>query len=572
MIESLLHINWEEFHFLRPKFLWLLVPLSVLFVFGLVLVQDQIKWKKNIAPHLRPFVIKKGSEAVKRWWQCIAFIVLSIAILGLSGPSWEKYEQPERTLETPMVILLDLSQSMMAADLQPNRLERAKFKITDFLKANPRVRVALIGYSGTAHTLVPLTNDYRIIEANLKGISTAILPYPGSDLEAGLRLSDSVFSTSEAPGTLLLLSDDFNEETFSLLQNYVNNGEVQVEILPMGTPSGAQVPAFGSSKPLRNAKGAPVLSAIDNEILQRLKSVDGIQLNALTLDNSDVSQLATRVSASLEFKDKEEESEELWKDSGLLFMVPFAFFVLLWFRKGWAIYSIVLLSSMSSCSSDKSFKDIWKTDNYRGQEHFDKGEYLEAASLFTEPMLQGVAYYKAENFGAAIEAFQKDSTAQGFYNLGLAYYKTGNLSSARVAFNKANTLDSSFVNAGINLVKTTEFIRSQQSNLLQAEEFNEGKTAENIKNTDPEDLGGGGQEATEEDMKKERKEETVATDIRMGKELDEVPEDFKGGKQDNSQKVLMRKVNDDPAMFLKKKFLYQVKKQGIKPKEHLDKW
>jgi len=78
-------------------------------------------------------------------------------------------------------------------------------------------------------------------------------------------------------------------------------------------------------------------------------------------------------------------------------------------------------------------------------------------------------------------------------------------------------------------------------------------------------LSGGGQEATEEDMKKERKEETAATDMRKGKELDELPPDFEPGQKDDSQKVLMRKVDDDPALFLKRKFQYQVKKNKLKP-------
>jgi len=87
-----------------------------------------------------------------------------------------------------------------------------------------------------------------------------------------------------------------------------------------------------------------------------------------------------------------------------------------------------------------------------------------------------------------------------------------------------------------------------------------------------EDLGGGGQEATEEDMQQERKEETVATDVRMGKELDEVPEDFETGEQDDSQKVLMRKVDDDPALFLQRKFAHQVRTKGMKPKNKDQTW
>ena len=125
MAEGLLNINWENFHLLRPLFLWLLLPAFAVLLIGLIGLRDQVKWKRVIAPHLRPYVIKKGSEGKMRWMQSALFIFLSIAIIGAAGPTWDKIEVPGKTLETPLVILLDLSQSMMADDIQPNRLERA---------------------------------------------------------------------------------------------------------------------------------------------------------------------------------------------------------------------------------------------------------------------------------------------------------------------------------------------------------------------------------------------------------------------------------------------------------------
>ncbi len=111
-----------------------------------------------------------------------------------------------------------------------------------------------------------------------------------------------------------------------------------------------------------------------------------------------------------------------------------------------------------------------------------------------------------------------------------------------------------------------------EADLDEAKEFQAKERAENEQNTSPEDLGGGGQEATEEDMEKERLEETASTDIRKGKELDEVPDDIEFGKQDESQKILMRKVDDDPALFLKRKFAHQVKVKGLTPKNPQIKW
>jgi Ca-activated chloride channel family protein len=98
------------------------------------------------------------------------------------------------------------------------------------------------------------------------------------------------------------------------------------------------------------------------------------------------------------------------------------------------------------------------------------------------------------------------------------------------------------------------------------------KRAQNEQNKSPEDLSGGGQEATEKDMQKKRLEETVETDQRKGKELDELPDDFESGKGEIPKNILMRKVDDDPALFLTKKFKYQVKKKLVEVEKTAHPW
>jgi len=573
MIDGFLNINWEDFHLLRPLFLWLLLPAFVVLLIGLFGLRDQVKWKRVIASHLRPYVIQKGSEGKMRWMQSALFFFISIAIVGAAGPTWEKIEVPGKTLETPLLILLDLSQSMMAEDIQPNRLERAKFKINDLLDANPRARVALIGFAGTAHTIVPLTIDYKIIRSHLDGLTPEIMPYPGTKLEAALVLADTLIRVTSAPATLLLVTDDFTDETVSLLQQFVNQGNRKVEILPMNTVTGSNVPASGSNRPMRDNQGNIVHSALDNNILNQLVSIEKIDVNTLTLDNSDMELLAKSISVNLEFKEKDEEKEDDWKDRGLWFIIPFVLFGLMWFRKGWVIYSLLLMLGFSSCNGDLSFRDLWLTQDFQAQKLYDQGDFEQAAELFTDPMRSGLAYYKSGSYKDAIRAFSQDTTAMGAYNLGMAYYKNGDYAAAEQAFGMAVEMNPTMGDAGKNQKLMKQMAAgTDEVNPEEAEESVAAEQAQNIENKDMEDLGGGGQEATKEDMEKERKEESVQTDIRKGKELDEVPDNFEAGKQDESQKILMRKVDDDPALFLKRKFAHQVKREGIKPENGGDKW
>ncbi len=567
MITDIANINLESFHFLRPLFLWLLAPAFVILVLGWIGVYKQAKWVKVIAPHLRPYVIKKGSEGKIKWMQLALFLFLSIAILGSAGPTWKKIEVPGKILETPLVIVIDLSQSMMATDIQPNRLERAKFKISDLLDANPRARASLIGYAGTAHIIIPLTNDYKIIKSHLDGLSPQIMPYPGSNLEAALILADTITGKSAAPATLLLFTDDFTDYSFDLLRQFVSSGKTSIEVIPMNTITGADVPRPGSTKPLHDKQGNIVRSALKNDILNKLNSIEKIRVNILTLDNSDMELLAKSISSNLEFKE-EDKKEDDWQDKGLWLAIPFALFVLFWFRRGWVIYSLLIVSGMSSCNSGMSFRDLWLTKDYQAQQLYDKRDFANAAKLFGDPMRMGVAWYNAGNYDEAVRAFRQDTSAWGVYNLGLAYYKNGDYVAAELAFGKAVEM-----NPGLDDAKNNQKLMQQlaagtnEVNPKDAVENEPLEQAQNVENKDPEDLGGGGQEATKQEMEIERKEETVSTDVRKGKELDEVPEDFESGKQDNFQKILMRKVDDDPALFLKRKFAHQVKIKGIRPKD-----
>lgn len=569
MFDDLFPIDWAAFHFLRPNFLWLILPVAVVLIIGLLSFRQEIRWKAIIAPHLRPYVIQKGSEKIKLWMYLSGFVALSLGVLALAGPTWKKVELPGQELETPMVILLDLSQSMLAEDLQPSRLERAKFKIHDLLKHNPQARAALIGFAGTAHTIVPLTDDYDIILSHIDGLSPSVMPFPGSDLEAALLLADTVMSVTDAPGTVLILSDDFEEEQFSLLQTYTQNSGNKVEILAMNTEMGSEVPGA------RDADDSEVYSVLNPQVLGQLSSLEEIKVHRLTLDDSDVELISKGISDNLMFTEQPEEKDDDWRDAGLLLVIPMAVFILLWFRKGWVLYTMSALL-FSSCAEVSSFEDLWYTADYQGQKLSEKGEYEEAAMHYDDPMRRGVAYYKAGEYEEAVRAFRDDTTANGAYNLGLAYFQNGDTAAAMLAFGEAVELDPDFAPAKQNQQLLAQHYSGQDElSMDKAEEAQkEGQqgSANNQQNDSMEDLGGGGQEATQEDMEKERLEETVTTDIRKAKELDEVPEDVGGQIQQDNSKVLMRKVDDDPSLFLKRKFEYQVKKENIKPRADAKKW
>jgi len=573
MFSDLFPFDGSAFHFLRPQFLWLLIPSLLVPLLGLLSIRQEVRWKNIIAPHLRKYVIRKGNDRVKILMNIVLFLSMGFGVLALAGPTWKKIEMPGQELETPLVILLDLSQSMMADDLQPSRVERAKFKINDLIDHNPQARAALIGFAGTAHTIVPLTRDYEIINSHIDGLKPSIMPFPGSNLEDALILADTLMAVTEAPGTLLILSDDFEDSHLTLLQRFTQTSGNKVFILPMNTQLGSEVPALSGSGTMRDQHGNVVFSSLDTDLLARLASLENVEVQPVTLDDSDVELISSRISQNLTFETSPEAMDDDWRDAGLLFILPMALLLLFWFRKGWVIYLFPLLL-LTSCSDVADFADLWFTRDYQGQRLNGQGKFAEAADRFQDPMHKGVAHYKAGNFEEAIEAFKLDTTAEGAYNLGLAYFSNGDTAAALFAFGEAAEMDPDLESARDARQQLSQTRGdADEVNPEDAQEAQAQQPAENMENQDMEDLGGGGQEATEEDMERERKEETVNTDIRKGQELEEVPDDMGSSiqEQDNS-KVLMRKVDDDPSLFLQRKFRFQVTNKDLTPKSDGTKW
>lgn len=571
MIENLNTSVFEDLHLLRPQFLWFLIPMVVVVVLFVFSREEEVKWKKQIPSHLQPFMIEKGNQTKLIVWKCFLYVSFVLAVVGLSGPTWSKIEIPGKTLETPMVIVLDLSQSMMATDIQPSRLERAKFKITDLLKEKPGARVALVGYSGTAHVILPLTNDYSLIDSHINQLTPNVMPFYGSDLHAGIEKAIELTSVTEAPATVVVFSDDFSEDNFEYLSKMSQTVNSTFEIFPVNTITGSSIPYGRYNREKRDDKGEIIISKLNENVLQKLNSLQNVRVNYLTLDNSDVELVAKNIKDHLKFTDKAEEKEDDWEDQGIYFIIPFAMILLFYFRKGMVLFLFLVV--LNSCSKDQKFKDLWLTKDYQGQLELDKGNYEQAGEVFQDPLRKGVGFYKAGNYDEAIRAFSKDTTAQGMYNLGLSYYKNGDYAAAALAFGRTVEIDPNMEAAKSNL-KVAQHLSAGTSETPEDATADKGnkERAQNEENKSPEDLSGGGQEATEKDMQKKRLEETTNTDIRKGKELDELPVDFELGKPEESPKIMMQKVDDDPSLFLKRKFKHQVKKEGLKPNGKMNKW
>ncbi len=200
----------NAFHFLRP--LWLIaLPLLWILVFWLARRhKNDGDWSDVIDAELLPALrLDEASVAGMRPWPTLA-LLWSLAVLALAGPSWEHDQTAAYRAPADWVFVLDLSPSMLAQDVLPNRVARARYALDDLLGAARDARVGLVAFSDEAYTVAPLTRDVATLQALLPPLSPDIMPSAGDHLAPALEQADKLFQPG---GTrrIVVLTDGFDD-------------------------------------------------------------------------------------------------------------------------------------------------------------------------------------------------------------------------------------------------------------------------------------------------------------------------------------------------------------------------
>lgn len=577
MKEFILHItsiDWHAFHFLRPKALWLFLPLIIILFLQIATNYEQHKWKTIIVPALRPFMFSKGNSKAIILPLSLLAIGLSCMILALAGPTWKKRTVPGEKIPSVVMISLDLSKSMTATDIQPSRLERAKMKISDFVDANPLARVGLIAFAGTPHAVLPFTADYKLIKHHAVSLYNWEMPVQGTNMSLNLALIDSMMKHIEAPSTILLMTDVIDNNQAAAISDFINNSIHKMEILLFSTPSGAPIP------------GIPGVNSVQSpDIINNLKQNEKIHITAITLDKSDVEGIAKRISDNLMFEKDSKKDTKDWNDMGWLLLIPAILIALFWFRKGWTIqwcWMLLFLSSLSSCEIDSKQADWWYSKNYQGEQWYQQGNYEKASELFEDAPHKAAAYFKTGDYLSAAELLANDSSATGQYNYGLTLIKLGLYDEATNAFHRAAQQDPSLKthadkNATIAQLMKDQAISSMRfqphPNMLDSilKHTEKGKLKERKPQTEDEQV------SSDTEVKKlpttgDRTSDEVASNIHKRKEQEFPPKDFKIDNVPIETKVLMQKTNADPGQFLHRRFIIQKQKYYPDVKQSKETW
>ncbi|MFT7246958.1 MAG: Ca-activated chloride channel family protein, partial [Candidatus Azotimanducaceae bacterium] len=171
-----------EFHFLRPEWFYAIIPAVALYLVLRYREGRGSAWERTIDPSLLPYLLETSSGKTSRNPRFLLLVGWLVGIIALAGPVWEQTPQPVHEREDALVIVLDLTRSMYANDVKPNRLVRARRKLLDLLAERNEGVTGLVVYAGDAHLVSPLTDDAKTIAELIPAVSPSIMPAPGSNL------------------------------------------------------------------------------------------------------------------------------------------------------------------------------------------------------------------------------------------------------------------------------------------------------------------------------------------------------------------------------------------------------
>jgi Ca-activated chloride channel family protein len=596
----------DQFHFLRPEALYAFVPLLLFVVLYLTSKATSRSWQAVCDDKLLPHVLIAGGKKSGVLPMLLIITAASISIVAMAGPVWKKLPQPVFREESSLVIALDLSQSMHATDVKPSRLERAKLKVLDLIKARKGGQTALIVYAATAFTVTPLTDDDNTIANLIPALEPKLMPAQGSSPSAALSLATELLQQAGITrGDVLLVTDGIPDAADEAIDKLTATGH-RLSIIGVGTTEGSPIPLSGGF--LTDASGAIVIPRLEPSRLQQAaRQGGGVYVNMQTND-SDIEQLTGLFASKRVRTDTEghDLTADIWQEEGpwlLLLVLPL---VALWPRRGWLLCLLLCTLPLPQPAYALELIDtdnLWLRQDQRAMQAFQSGDAEEAAALFTENDWKAAAHYRAGNFARSNELLDTPDSSSDYYNKGNILAKLGNYPDAIEAYDQALDIDPDNEDAHFNRELVQQALQQQQQQQQEQDDSQQSQDQSGQQQQDPAQQKSQHQppdEASEEqpqnnqadekqqsaeqqqdqlrdinenqdeqrpDQQQEQQPETPQAEQRQDHDEQQLQaqqqheaiekEDAQTVESEQAMEQWLRRIPDDPGGLMRRKFIYQ---------------
>jgi Ca-activated chloride channel family protein len=392
-------------------------------------------------------------------------------VLALLGPSWQRVEQTSLKRSDPLVVALQLSPAMLASDVLPNRLAQAKRKLLDLLQSRRDAQTAIIVFAGSAHTLVPLSDDLATSRNLLDSVNPSIMPQAGQRADLAVALAAELLKQgAQGAGKILLIDSELDQQEQEGIRQALAQHNIQLSILGIGTHEGAPI-AIEDGGFVKDAQGAILLPRLDSAGLQQFARQLGGHYASATVNDDDLAQLNLLDTAQTFRQGNEPTQLTRWADQGHWLLLPLLLLAACAGRRGWLL-CLPLLLMLPQPSYAFEFADLWLRPDQQGQRLLEEQKPAEAAKRFTNPQWQAQALYQAGDYNAAAERFAQGYSAMDHYNRGNALAKAGELEAAIDAYEQALERQADLAQAKQNRALVEQALQQRQQ---QQEQHNQQK-------------------------------------------------------------------------------------------------
>ncbi len=276
------------FRFAHIYYFYLLALIPVL---AGLLILFLIWKKKTLAKYGEWSVIRQLMPDYSIGKSILKFIILILAIssliVALAGPQTGSRLEKVKRKGIDLMICLDVSNSMMAQDIKPNRLERAKQAIVRLIDNLEGDRIGIIVFAGKAYTQLPITTDYAAAKMFTASISTNIVPTQGTAISAAIEMAANSFGESKHNKAIVVITDGEDHEGSVLEQaDAALKKNITLYTIGMGLPEGAPIPVFSGDIQTgyrKDRDGQTIMSKLDETLLQKVAGVGkGMYVRATT--------------------------------------------------------------------------------------------------------------------------------------------------------------------------------------------------------------------------------------------------------------------------------------------------
>lgn len=438
----------SNFHFLRPWLLLLLLLPIVFYKFYFSQSALASSWRNVIDKKLLKFLLIKGSNLQRKLFVHLVLIAMLVSVFIMAGPTWQKLEIPAMQNKNPVVIILNLSSDMQETDLKPNRLSRAKYKITDFLNMLKTTQTSLEVYTNEPYIIAPFSEDIAIVKNLLEKVDFDIMPSNGDRLDRALNLAlTRLQSAGYTNGNLILFAADVGQKFDLAVEQakLIAASDINLHIIAVNTQY--------------------------NEKLDMVaKAAKGTYWN-IQSDDAKIAALADVINKNNSQVEQGKNSTLQWLDMGWCFVIIPLLCCLMLFRKG--IFIWVLLLSYS-----QAYAGFFTNSDQDGKKMFDEQNYLQASQNFANSDWKAASFYRMGDYAKAYQYYMQNNSIEGLYNQGNALAKSGKIKEAITKYEEVLKQNPNHEDAKFNLEylkQQNQSSQNQQNNQNQNQDQNQDK-------------------------------------------------------------------------------------------------